>query len=84
MNTIVKQKSERPTGKVSLVRFMYYFKKFSKSERMKVAEQINRTTFRECWALVDKALPDLQMTEDEIMDEVRTVRYGGKAKRNSA
>lgn len=84
MNTITKQKRIVASKKVSVVRFMYYFKKFTRTEQQQVAEQINQTTFKERWDAMDKVLPNVEMAEDEIMNEVSAVRYGRKAGKNRA
>jgi len=69
------------TEKVTVPRFMNLFKNFSTSEKIKIAEQINRQTFADRWKILDEELPDIEISEAEIMDEVRAVRYGKKANR---
>lgn len=66
------------TEKISVPRFLTIFKNFSPSEKIKIADQIDRETFASRWDLLDAELPDADISEDEIMDEVRTVRYAGK------
>jgi hypothetical protein len=69
------------TEKISVPRFLTMFKKFSASDKIKIADQIDRETFEARWKLLDAELPDVQMSDDEIMDEVRAVRYAKKEKR---
>jgi hypothetical protein len=71
-------------SKVSVVRFMEYFSRFSKSEQLKIADKINATTFSKRWARLDKQLPDAAISEEQIMNELRLVRYGKKGIKNSA
>lgn len=54
------------------------FNKLSKSEQLVVLEQISRQTSAQHWNLINCELPDADITEDEIMEEVRAVRYGSK------
>lgn len=67
---------EAETKKLTVPRFLTIFKKFSPSEKIKIAEQINRQTFAERWKILDAELPDVDISDEEIMNEVRTVRYG--------
>ena len=69
------------TEKITVPRFINIFKKFSPSEKIRIAEQIDQQTFAERWKLLDMELPDLEMSDEEIMSEVRAVRYGKKAVR---
>jgi hypothetical protein len=69
------------TEKISVPRFLTMFKKFSASDKIKIADQIDRETFEARWKVLDAELPDVQMSDDEIMDEVRAVRYAKKEKR---
>lgn len=72
---------EVETKKITVPRFLTIFKKFSASEKIKIAEQIDQQTFADRWALLDAELPDTEMSDDDIMAEVRAVRYGKKANR---
>ena len=67
--------------KITVPRFISIFEEFSPSEKIRIAEQIDRQTFAERWKLLDAELPDIEMSDEEIMDEVRAVRYGKKAPR---
>lgn len=57
------------------------FEKFSPSEKLRIAREINQKTFPERWQALDAELPDVEMSDEEIMQEVRAVRYGKKANR---
>lgn len=69
------------TEKVTVPRFMNLFKNFSPSEKIKIAEQINQQTFADRWKILDEELPDVEISDAEIIEEVRAVRYGKKANR---
>lgn len=65
--------------KIGIKKFLLLFNQFSKEEQIKIAEKIALQTFADRWALLDEELPDTdEITEEEIMTEVRTVRYGKK------
>ena len=67
--------------KISVPRFLTMFKKFSSSEKITIAEQIDQETFAERWKFLDAQLPNIEISDEEIMDEVRAVRYGKKRNR---
>ncbi len=69
------------TEKISVPRFLTMFRKFSASDKIKIADQIDRETFEARWKVLDAELPDVEMSDDEIMDEIRAVRYARKEKR---
>jgi hypothetical protein len=56
-------------------RVLQLFNKLSKPEQLDVFEQISAQTFDERWKQMDAELPDLQISEEDIMKEVRAVRY---------
>ena len=72
---------ELESKKISVPRFLTIFKRFSPSEKIKIAEQIDQQTFADRWTLLDAELPDVEMSDDDIMAEVRAVRCGEKANR---
>lgn len=72
---------EVETETITVPRFLTLFKKFSPSEKIRIAEQIDQQTFADRWTLLDSELPDSEMSDEEIMDEVRAVRYGKKTTR---
>lgn len=72
---------EVETEKITVPRFLTLFKNFSPSEKIKIAEQIDQQTFADRWTLLDAELPDSELSDEEIMNEVRAVRYGKKANR---
>lgn len=60
---------------------MLLFNQFSKEEQIQIAEKISLQTFADRWALLDEELPDTdELSEEEIMEEVKAVRYGEKEK----
>ncbi len=64
--------------KITVPRFLTMFEKFSPSEKIRIAEQIDREMFTKRWELLDAELPDFEVSEKEIMSEIRAVRYGRK------
>jgi hypothetical protein len=50
-------------------------------DKIKIAQQIDEETFAERWGFLDVELPDVEMSEEEIMDEIRAVRYGKQKNR---
>lgn len=52
------------------------FKQFSKKDQLQIAKKINSLTFEQQWELLDAELPDVEISDEEIMEEVRAVRYG--------
>ncbi len=65
--------------KLGIKKFLLLFNEFSKEEQIKIAEKIALQTFADRWALLDEELPDTEdITEEEIMAEVKSVRYGKK------
>jgi len=63
---------------VSMNQVLRLFNMLPKAAQLEIAEQINEQTFKERWRLMDKQMPELSISEEEIMDEVRAVRYGNK------
>ncbi|MGZ3872408.1 MAG: hypothetical protein ACXVJD_05800 [Mucilaginibacter sp.] len=64
---------------VSVNKILRLFNMLSKSEQLKIADKIDKQTFKARWALMDKALPNSNISEEEIMLEVRAIRYGSKS-----
>ena len=62
------------TASVDKVLRLFYT--LSKSEQLEIAEKIDKETFEERWLLADAKLPDVDMSDEDIMKEVRAVRYG--------
>jgi hypothetical protein len=54
------------------------FNQLSKKEQLEVADKIDKKTFDDRWQLIDAELPDTTFSDEEIMNEVRAVRYGSK------
>jgi hypothetical protein len=61
---------------INKTKVLQLFNKLSKPEQLAVFEQISIQTFAQMWNLTDDQLPDSKITEEEIMEEVRAVRYG--------
>jgi hypothetical protein len=68
------------TEKITVPEFLTLFKKFSAKERLQIAERISRQTFEARWKMLDAELPEVEISDEEIMNEVRAVRDGKKPK----
>ena len=73
---------KQESGKVTIPRFMDYFYQFSKKQQSDIVTEINQATFSQRWAELDKMLPDAEISEDEIMKQVKAVRNGSKKDKN--
>jgi len=62
---------------VSINKILQLFNMLSKSDQLKIADKIGQQTFRERWKLLDETMPDAEYTDDEIMEEIRAIRYDG-------
>jgi hypothetical protein len=62
----------------SVNRVLQLFNRLSKSEQLEIADRINKQTFDERWQLLDSLLPNADVSEEDVMNEVRAVRYGIK------
>ncbi len=62
----------------SVNKVLQLFNMLSKSEQLAVADKIEMQTFEKRWQIADDLLPDSGVGEDDIMEEVRAVRYGNK------
>lgn len=54
------------------------FNLLSKPEQLEIADRIGKQTFEERWQMVSNKMPDSGLSDKEVMDEVRAVRYGRK------
>jgi len=50
------------------------FNQFSKEDQLKIADTILQQAFEEQWQALDAELPDVEISEEEIMAEVIAVR----------
>ncbi len=63
---------------ISINNYLKLFLKFSREEKLKIAERINQLTFEERWVSLGGELPDVEMNPEEVMKEVSAVRYARK------
>lgn len=63
-------------GNINITQFLQLFNQFSKEDQLKIADKILQQTFEEQWLALDTEMPNVEMSEEEIMAEVRVVRYG--------
>jgi len=66
------------TESISISDYIKLFLTFSKADKVKIAKKINELTFKEKWDMLNNELPDVSLSENEIMEEVYKVRYAGK------
>jgi hypothetical protein len=62
----------------SVDKVLQLFNKLSKSQQLEIADRIDEQTFEARWTLADRSLPTSGMSDEDIMNEVRAVRYGEK------
>jgi len=62
----------------SVSKVLQLFNMLSKPEQLEIVDKIEKQTFKERWKLMDESLPDVDISEEEIMQEIRAVRYGNK------
>jgi len=62
----------------SINKVLQLFNKLSKPEQLEIANRIEKQTFEERWQLADNTLPELKFSDEDIMKEVRAVRYGSE------
>lgn len=60
----------------SVNKILQLFNMLSRTEQLMIADKIDKQTFEERWQLIDSKLPDADLSEEDIMKEVRAVRYG--------
>ena len=61
---------------LTALEYIDLFKKFSKAERRKILKEINLLSFDQEWRGISAQMPDAKISEEEIMEEVKAVRYG--------
>ena len=71
-----KEKEIMETAGVNKV--LQLFNMLSKSDQLKIADRIDKETFKERWLLLDNTLPNTEISDEDIMKEVRAIRYGSK------
>lgn len=62
----------------SINKVLQLFNMLSKPEQLEIADRIDKQTFNDRWSLANNSLPNADFSEEEIMNEVRSVRYGSK------
>ena len=65
---------------LTIAKFLALFNQFSRTEQAQIAKEIWEKTFAEQWNLLDAELPDVEISDEEIVEELRAVRYGKTAK----
>ena len=65
---------------LTIARFLALFNQFTSAEQVQIARKIWEKTFAGQWQLLDAELPDVEMSDEEILEELRAVRYGETTK----
>ena len=71
----------KPSNTISINDFLSLFDMFSNKEQLKIATVIQQKTLAERWNELTKRLPDVNISEEEVVKEVKAVRnlrYGKK------
>lgn len=67
--------------RVSQTEFLALFESFPKTQQTKIIKLLNDKLFTQQFEALDRELPDMDVSDEEIMNEVRAVRYGKPAHR---
>ncbi len=65
---------------LSIAKFLALFNQFSRAEQVQIARKIWEKTFSEQWKQLDAELPDVEISDEEVIQELMAVRYGEAAK----
>ena len=65
---------------LTIAQFLALFGRFSRAEQEQIVRTLWKKTFASQWRLLDKELPDVDISDEEILEELRVVRYGQTAK----
>jgi len=60
---------------LSIDEFMKIVKLFNTEDKKQISQRINSKLLKREWEMLDAVLPDINMSEDEIISEIRQVRY---------
>jgi hypothetical protein len=58
--------------------FIRLFKDFSKKDRIAIVREINEEFFNDLWTELDRTLPSLNISESDVRDEIKAVRYDSR------
>ncbi|MCD4746801.1 MAG: hypothetical protein K8R58_10935 [Bacteroidales bacterium] len=61
--------------KLSIDEFIKIFKLFNNEDKKQISQSINSELFKREWDMLDSVLPDINMSENEIISEIKQVRY---------
>ena len=60
--------------KLSIDEFMKIFKLFNIGDKKQISQSINSELLKREWEILDAVLPDINMSENEIISEIKQVR----------
>lgn len=61
--------------KLSIEEFLKFFDLFSIEDKRQIVQSINSELLKREWEMLDSELPDIDMPENEIISEIKQVRY---------
>ncbi|RLD50324.1 MAG: hypothetical protein DRJ05_19755 [Bacteroidetes bacterium] len=61
--------------KLSTVEFIKIFNLFSIEDKKQITQSIYSDTLKGEWDILDSELPNIEMSEEEIISEIQQVRY---------
>ena len=61
--------------KLSIDEFIDIFNLFSAEDKILISRSINKELFKREWDILDSELPDTSIPENEIISEIKQVRY---------
>ncbi len=64
--------------KLSIDEFIKIFNLFNTEDKRRISQNINSELFKKEWEMLDSVLPDINMPENEIISEIKQVRYKQK------
>ena len=64
---------------LTIAKFLALFNQFTRAEQVQIARTIWAKTFAEQWQQLDAELPDMDISDEEIIKELMAIRYGEAA-----
>ena len=64
---------------LTIAKFLALFNQFTRAEQVQIARTIWEKTFAAQWQSLNTELPDVEISDEEILGELMAVRYGEAA-----
>jgi len=65
---------------LTIAKFLALFNQFTRAEQVQIARTIWEKAFAEQWRQSDAELPNIEISEEEVLADLMSVRYGEAAK----